>query len=116
MVLNVEFTKKLQDGHRFSVKAKSPAGINLCDWFYKFIDDYNIKYPKDPIEIRNEKQDFYTWIFYAKRSFFHRRKYLDFERTIKENKITEKMNIICKRVIEQQEEKVISIEKGMFNI
>jgi len=116
MVLNVEFTKKLLEGHRFSVKAKSPAGITLGDWFYRFIEDYNLKYPNEPIEIRNENQEPYAWIFYVKRSFFHRRKFLDFEKTIEENKITEKLNIICKRVIEQQEEKVISLQKGMFNL
>lgn len=116
MVLNVEFTKKIQDGHRFSVKAKSPAGITLGDWFFRFIEDYNLKYPQDPIEIRDENYEPYAWIFYIKRSFFHRRQYLDFDRTIEENKITEKVNIICKRVIEQQEEKVISHQKGIFNI
>jgi hypothetical protein len=114
MVLNVEFTKKIEDGHRFSVKAKSPAGIKLGDWFYRFIEDYNLKYPANPVEVNNHEQQPYSWIFYIKSSFFHRRKYLDFDKTIAENKITEKVNIICKRVIEQYEEKVVATKNKFY--
>lgn len=115
MVLNIEFTKKLEDGHRFSVKAKSPAGIRLGDWFHRFIEDYNLKYTKDPIAVNDANHEPYSWIFYIKPSFFHRRKYLDFDKTIEENRITEKVNIICKRVIEHYEEKVVAVERGVFN-
>ncbi len=112
MVLNVEFTKKPQDGHRFLVKAKSPAAIKLGDWFHRFIEDYNLKYPADPVEINNTDHEPYAWIFYIKRSFFHRRKYLDFDKTIAGNRITEKVTIICKRVIEQHEEKLVTAKSN----
>lgn len=115
MVLNLEFTKKLDNGNRFTVKAKSPAEISLGNWFFRFIEDYNIKYPNEPIEIMNTMGEPYAWIFYSKRSFFHRRQYYDFEKTIAENKITERLHIICKRVIEGEEEKVIVANKNMFS-
>lgn len=115
MVLNVEFTKSVEDGRRFSVKAKSPAGITLGEWYYRFIEDYNLKYPQQPIQITDEDHEPYAWIFYIKRSFFNRRKYLDFDKTIEENKINEKVNIICKRVIEHGEEKA-PVQKEIFSI
>lgn len=115
MVLNVEFTKKLQNGHRFTVKAKSPANILLGAWFYRFIEDYNIKYPQAPIETTNDLNEPFAWIFYTKRSFFHRRRYLDFDKTIAENNITERVSIICKRVIQHEEEKVVTLQKGLFS-
>ena len=116
MVLNVEFTKKVKDGHRFSAKAKSPSHTILGDWFYRFIDDYRVKYPQDTIEVTDDEVQPYAWIFYKKASFFHRRKYLDFEKSIKENNITENVTIICKRVIETQEEKLVSTKKSKLSI
>ncbi len=114
MVLNVEFTKKLQQGERFTVKAKSPPDIKLGDWFYRFIEDYNLKYPQSPIEVIGANGEPYAWIFYTKPSFFHRRRYLDFNETIATNRISERMNIICKRVVEHEEEKVVNLKRNML--
>jgi len=105
MVINVDFTKSLNDGERFTVGAKSPGGILLGKWFHKFIEDYNKKSLGSPIQTGSEKDGNFSWIFYAKPSFFQKRKYFDFDKTIEENKIDKTVKIICKRVIQQQEEK-----------
>ncbi len=115
MIINVDFTKKLEDGNRFVVQAKSPETITLGDWFYRFIEDYNLKFPQQPVEMGNKSHGSFGWIFYTKPSFFHWRRYLDYEKSISANKITEKVIIICKRVIEQEEEKLVPIQKGKFN-
>lgn len=107
LVLNLEFTKTTIDGKRFAVKAKAPADIIMGEWLNKFIEDYNTKYPQNRIEIYNSSGESFGWIFYIKHSFFHRRRYLDFNLTIAANKITENTLIFCKRVIQNEEEKRI---------
>ncbi|XZF16267.1 TssN family type VI secretion system protein [Chitinophagaceae bacterium MMS25-I14] len=105
MVLNLEFAKNPREGNRFTVKAKAPPEIKLGEWFNRFIEDYNTKYPLSPIITTNEEGEPHSWIFYVKRSFFHPRRYLDFEKNITENRITEHVSVICKRVIQYEEEK-----------
>lgn len=108
MVINVDFTKSLDDGKRVSVGAKSPGGISLGNWFHKFIEDYNKKSPSTPIQTGALDDGDFSWIFYTKPSFFKRRNYLDFDKTIEANKINAHVRIICKRVVQQQEEKFTS--------
>ncbi|RQO29734.1 hypothetical protein DBR32_14200 [Taibaiella sp. KBW10] len=105
MVLNIELTKNIEDGNRFRVKAKTiSSGLSFGDWFFKFVDDYNHKNPGTRIQMFNENEEPYTWIFYVKKSIFHFRKYIDFDEDVTVNKIIENDVIICKRVIQHEEE------------
>ncbi|MFV0531929.1 MAG: TssN family type VI secretion system protein [Flavobacteriales bacterium] len=105
IVLNVELSKKAEEDQRFNIKAKTLAtGITFGDWFFRVVDDYNFKNPQSTISLIDEKGGSYFWIFYVKRSFFSMRKYIDFEQDITDNKLTEHETIICKRVINHQEE------------
>lgn len=101
MVMEMEIFKQVDDISPSKVKAKAPDNMPFGVWFQKFLTDYNVKFPRTPIDVMDEKP--YGWIFYIKRSFFHPRRYIDYEKTIVENKIKEKYTIIAKRVSEQVE-------------
>lgn len=105
MVLNVELSKNLEDANRFRIKAKTlPTGVTFGDWFFRVVDDYNHKNPKSIIYLSNENKESYYWIFYTKKSFFSFRKYIDFDQDINTNNISENEVVICKRVIQHEEE------------
>lgn len=105
MVLNVELSKNAEDVQRFNIKAKTlPTGLTFGDWFFRVVDDYNFKNMTSPIQLTDENGEPFYWIFYVKSSFFSIRKYIDFEKEITANGISENDTIICKRVIHYQEE------------
>lgn len=105
MVLNVELSKNAEDAQRFNIKAKTlPTGITFGDWFFRVVDDYNFKNNNSPIQLIDQNGVPYFWIFYVKKSFFSMRKYIDFEKEVLENKLTENEVVICKRVLHHQEE------------
>lgn len=111
MVLELEFGKQLDDVDRMEVKAKAPADMPFGDWVKKFIDDYNYKFVNQPIVYTNKQGEPYGWIFYVKKSFFHKKRLLDPKLSIAKNKIEEHITIISKRVIEYAEEKSINKNK-----
>jgi hypothetical protein len=104
LVLDIEFSKQPDAEERLRVKAKAPADITLGNWFRKFIDDYNYKFPASTIEYIRSDGNMHSWVFYSKKSFFHRRRLLDPGLTITENKIRENIKITSKRVIGHFEE------------
>ncbi len=110
LVMEVELFKNVNDLTPTKIKAKAPDNMSFGKWFQKFLTDYNTKFPLTPIQIYSD-EDAHKWIFYIKRSFFHPRRYIDYELTILENKIKEKYVIIAKRVSEQVEEKEKEKEK-----
>lgn len=99
MVLEMELFKQINDPVVSKVKAKAPDNMPFGVWFQKFLTDYNVKFPRTPIDAMDK--DAYGWIFYVKRSFFHPRKYIDPELSIVQNNIQEKHIVIAKRVNEQ---------------
>ncbi|MCX6218224.1 TssN family type VI secretion system protein [Spirosoma sp.] len=83
------------------VKARSTGNMAFGTWFQKLIDDYNIKFPNDPIRTFDESAHEYGWSFYSiKPSLFRLRNYIDFEKTIAENNLSENHLIVAKRVEE----------------
>jgi hypothetical protein len=105
MVIELEFSRNTDDQNRLKVKAKAPAEMPLGTWFKKFIDDYNYKFPNNRIGYLNADGFSHGWIFYSKKSFFHRRRMLNPADSIADNNIQEHVTIISKRVIEHAEEK-----------
>lgn len=105
MVLNVELSKKVDDDQRFNIKAKTlPTEITFGEWFFRVVDDYNFKNANSKIQLFDETGKAFYWIFYVKKSFFSMRKYIDFEKDIFSNNLTENEYVICKRVINNKEE------------
>lgn len=103
MVLNVEISKQVGD-QRFNIKAKTIPTIEFGDWFHRVLTDYNLKHTESPIQILDADGKSFFWIFYVKRSFFSLRKYIDFDRQVSLNGLTENETVICKRVINNTEE------------
>ena len=98
-VLNIELYKDVNDKTRSRIKAKAlDAGVSFGDWFHIAVNEYNNKNPNDIIHLKAKGGDSYSWIFYTKKSFFHPRKFIDFEKDITENGLLENSIIICKRV------------------
>lgn len=103
LVLNLELTKTIQDGQKSRIDAKAPSdGVTVGNWFSRVVDDYNHKYPNSPIHLLDGSGEPYSWIFYTKKSIFHLRRFINFEDTMDENKITKHTTIICKRVINNE--------------
>jgi hypothetical protein len=98
MVLELELTKKASDTEVVKVKAKAPANFVFGDWFQLFLIDYNSKYFENPIKYQSENGELYNWIFYVKPSMGSGKKYIDYEKKITDNKLNEKITILCKRV------------------
>ena len=105
MVMEIELYKTLKDQAPMKIKAKAPDNLPFGIWFKMFLNDYNYKFPHEPIEYQ-EAIDSYSWIFYVKRSFFLPRRYIDYDLTILENKIKEKYTIVAKRVSEENNQEI----------
>nr|WP_199157207.1 TssN family type VI secretion system protein [Pedobacter sp. ASV2] len=110
MVIELEFSRELNDRDRSRVKAKAPAEIPFGDWFKKFIEDYNSKFPHQNIEYINDANEPYSWIFYYKKSFFHRRRLMNPKLNILQNNIKEQVTIITKRVIQNSVENIKNLK------
>ncbi len=115
LIMELELFKNANDTTPSKIKAKAPDNMPFGKWFQKCLADYNTKFPLTPIEVSNE-HEIYKWIFYVKPSFFHPRKYIDYELSISENKIKEKHSIIAKRVQEQENNSPKNMDKEEIDI
>lgn len=99
LVLELELYKCPHSIEPFKVKVKAPGNMMFGHWFHKFIDDYNLKFPNDPIQYADERQVHYSWMFYIKPRMFGLTRFVDPELDIETNAINEKQTIFAKRVI-----------------
>lgn len=100
LVLELELYKNTADAEPLKVKVKAPENMMFGNWFYKFIEDYNLKFPKAPVQYAGDDYETYKWIFFIKRSFFKKNIFIDPDLDILNNHITEKVTIYAKRVSE----------------
>ena len=99
-VFDIELHKNRNDSSLTTVKAKAPRTMIFKDWFHRFLEDYNKKYLHAPIESNGTgDNDHFGWTFYVKPSFLHLKRYVNFDKTIQENHITDKSTIVARRVI-----------------
>ena len=97
-MLELEYSKVMNDARLTNTKLRAPVAMNFGDWFRSFIENYNHKYDSDPINFLSEDGTPQGWTFFVKPSLLGTSKYIDPDRTIAENKISEKNIIIAKRV------------------
>jgi hypothetical protein len=100
LVLELEVYKNTTDDEPIKVKVKAPENMQFGNWFYKFIEDYQLKFPKSSVKYANDLNEPFKWIFFIKTSFFKRNHYIDPDLDILQNQITEKATIYAKRVSE----------------
>ena len=98
-VVKIELFKQEADAKPVTIDAKAPNEMLFGSWFKRLLTDYNKKSPLTPIDIHNQSEDA-GWIFYYKPSFLFPRKYIDYEKNFRENRIGERYTIIAKRVKE----------------
>lgn len=114
LVLELELYKNSDDPEPIKVKAKAPENMVFGNWFYKFIEDYNLKFPKSNVRYTNERKESFKWIFFIKTSFFKRNVFIDPELDILQNGITEKVTIYAKRVTEDAAAPEIKGDDSIF--
>ncbi len=100
LVLELELYKQSIDPEPIKVKVKAPENMRFGNWFYKFIEDYNIKFPGSPVDYLDDRREGLRWIFFTKSSFIRQNKFIDPDLDIRQNGITEKMTIYARRVSE----------------
>ena len=100
MILTVQLQKSPGSGEQpVKVKARTPQDLPFGVWFQKFIDDYNYKFPNEPIQTTNADDAEYGWLFYAvKLSPVRLRRFIDADLSIAANKLTERSLVVAKRV------------------
>ncbi|WP_196892299.1 TssN family type VI secretion system protein [Aureivirga marina] len=100
MQVNVKIKRSEKDNEYASFSVKLPEKVGLGVWFNRFVEDQNIRFPGEPIELKNESQT-YGWIFYTTKwlpiPLFT--KMLDFDGDVKENEISNKSTIYIRRVL-----------------
>lgn len=81
-----------------SFSVKMPDDISIGNWFNRFVEDQNLRFPSNRIEIEDGKEE-YGWIFYTNKwlpfPLFIRM--LNFDETVTKNKIKNKMTIYARR-------------------
>lgn len=100
-VLQIELYKQESDREPVKLSVKAPDEMQFGTWFHRMIDDYNLKSPQAPIDDYAAKEG--GWIFYRKPSLISPRHYIDFNLTVKDNRILSRDVIVAKRVMEHSE-------------
>lgn len=102
-VLQIEIYKQEYDATATKLNVKAPDEMQFGSWFHLMINDYNLQSPHSPID------DFATeegggWIFYIKPSLLSSLRYIDFNQSVKSNRIKNKHVVVAKRVKEHTEQ------------
>ncbi len=96
-MLELEYSKSINDSRLTNTKLRAPVGMKFGDWFRAFVEDHNYKHDMDPIHYQNIDGTPQGWIFYVKPSFLGTPRYIDPDLTIAQNKLSEKKAIIVRR-------------------
>jgi hypothetical protein len=99
MQVSIHIKKKVNSDVFSKFDVKIAQEVNLGNWFDKFIEDQNYRFPNDAIESSAENENS-GWIFYTAKYFsfplFIRN--LSPKKTISESKLKNKQTIFAKRV------------------
>lgn len=95
-VVRVEVFKQETDAKPTRINTKFHDDMIFSDWIKLLLDDYNKQWAHAPIQVFSEESS--GWIFYVKSWALAPRRYLDYELTLKENRIKERHLIVGKRV------------------
>ena len=98
LIIQFEFLKSPGESSYTNFKAKAPINMPFGELFYIFINDYNESHPQNIIEVLNDSQAPYPWIFNVKTPWWKRTNYVDPDLTFQENGIVNNDIIFCQRV------------------
>lgn len=107
MQVSIHIRKKEHSEFFSKFDVKIAQDVNLGNWFDKFIEDQNYRFPNDAIESSAEHED-KGWTFYTAKYFsfplFIRN--LSPHQTISESKLKNKQTIFAKRVTLKQQNEI----------
>ncbi|MDR7211777.1 TssN family type VI secretion system protein [Flavobacterium piscis] len=107
MQVSIHIKKKNNSEFFSKFDVKIAQDVNLGNWFDKFIEDQNYRFPNDAIESSAEQED-KGWTFYTAKYFsfplFIRN--LSPHQTISESKLKNKQTIFAKRVTLKQQNEI----------
>jgi hypothetical protein len=98
LVIGFEIAKKSTDKERTYFRAKAPESIYLGDLYFFFLNDYNELQSETPIQILDNRNEPFEWVFRLKTKWYQSQKVLDPSLTVKDNGIKENSVIICDRI------------------
>lgn len=99
LVVSFEFHKKMNDPEITTFRAKAPAHMVFGRLFYYFLNDYNERHQEGPIAFLDADDRPYGWVFF-KSNWLGRKRYIDPDHIITDNRIREDSVIICQRIKE----------------
>ena len=102
--INIKVKRSINSSQYASFSVKMPEDVTIGRWFNRFVDDQNIRFPNNTIELE-DNQGNYGWLFYTSRwfSFPLFIRMLNFEDNMEKNKVKNKMTIYARRVIQNKE-------------
>jgi len=97
--IRVQFriAKNMYEGKYSKFTIRAPLGMVVGDLFHSFLRDYNQGHPEGQIQPDSAETPF-SWMFYIKPSWWHGRKVVDPDLTVKSNMIEDNVLINAKRV------------------
>ena len=98
-LLELEFSKSPNDSTQKNYKAKAPVDMVFGEWYRSFINNYNYKFEEEPIQFLDRNKEPHGWMFFTKpQSMWQSKRFIDPDKSIRNNKLTEKTIIVAKRV------------------
>ena len=96
--ISIRFRRSPNDEVYANVDAKIPSGVSMGQWFHRFIEDHDVKFPETPILLDHDGES-YGWGFYQRKWFGLVSKPLDFEQLTEELNLKHNSIIIAKRAV-----------------
>lgn len=100
-VFRIEVYKQDEDQRPVNINIKVPEDIPFGRWFGRMVADYNAQSPLQPID-DYAGQTNGGWVFHTRPAFLKPRRYIDCDKTIRENKIRSNEVIQARRVKEDE--------------
>ena len=86
-IITYVFSKKYGDSEKSNLQSKAPYECKLGDLFYGFINEWNRRYPQANIEYLDEQKQTFGWLFYVQDKWYQPKRFLDPDKTVRDNTI-----------------------------
>lgn len=103
MQVTIKVKRKFNSNVYSSFSVKMPEDVTVGRWFNRFVEDQNIRFPNNVIDLEGDQGN-YGWIFYTNKllpfPLFIRM--LDFNKNVIKNKIKNKGTVYARRVLQNE--------------
>ena len=86
-IITYVFSKKYGDKEKSNLQSKAPYECRLGDLFYGFINEWNRRYPQANIEYVDDHKQSFGWLFYVQDKWYKPKRFLDPDKTVRDNNI-----------------------------